>query len=52
MVYLEWVPNFTAAEFIKSFKLIEARWGKPKTILSENSKNFKGWSKINWLPGL
>ena len=49
-VHVELVSNFTTAEFIKSFKRLISRRGKPKIIYSVNGKFFKAGAK--WLANI
>ncbi len=44
-VYLDLVPNLSTEEFIRSFKRLVARRGRPKKIYSDNGKTFVAASK-------
>ena len=46
-VHLELVPNLTTKEFVKGFKKLISRRGKPNIIYSDNAKTFKAGEK--WL---
>ena len=46
-VHIEPVPNLTTTEFIKSFKRMISRRGKPKIVYSYNAKTFK--ESVKWL---
>ena len=46
-MHLELIPNLTANEFIKCFKRLIARRGRPKTAYSDNAKTFQAATK--WL---
>ena len=46
-VHLELTPNLTTNEFIKCFKRLIARRGRPKTVYSDNAKTFQVAAK--WL---
>ena len=46
-VHLQLTPNLTANEFIKCFKRLIARRGRPKTVYSDNAKIFQAAAK--WL---
>ena len=48
-VHLELTPNLTTNEFIKRFKRLIARRGRPKTVDSDNAKTFQAvaqWLKL------
>ena len=49
-VPLELVSSLTTTEFIKSFKRLISRRGKPNIIYSDNAKTFKAGAK--WLNGI
>ena len=44
-VHLELTPNLTTNEFIKRFKRLIARRGRPKTVYSDNAKTFQAAAK-------
>ena len=44
-VHIELVSNLTNIEFIKSFKRLISRRGKPKTVYPDNAKTFKAVEK-------
>ena len=46
-MYLELTPNLKTNEFIKCFKRLIARRGRPKTVDSDNAKTFQATAK--WL---
>ena len=46
-MHLELKPNLTTNEFIKCFKRLIARRGRPKTVYSDNAKTFQAAAK--WL---
>ena len=46
-MHLELTPNLTTNEFIKCFKRLIARRGRPKTVYSDNAKTFQAAAK--WL---
>ena len=46
-MHLELTPNLTTNEFIKCFKRLIARRGRPKTVDSDNAKTFQAAAK--WL---
>ena len=47
-MYLELVPNVKTTEFIKSFKAMTVRRGRPKSIYPDNAENlYKAGAK--WL---
>ena len=46
-MHLELTPNVTKNEFIKCFKQLIARRGRPKTVYSDNAKTFQAAAK--WL---
>ena len=46
-VHLELTPNLTINGFIKCFKRLIARRGRPKTVYSDNAKTFQAAAK--WL---
>ena len=50
VLHLELVSNLTTTEFIKSFKKLISRRGKPNIIDSDNAKTFKAGAK--WLNGI
>ena len=49
-VHIELVSNLTTTEFIKSFKRLILRRGKPKIVYSDNAKTFKPVAK--WLANI
>ena len=49
-VHIELVSNLTTTEFIKSFKTLISRRGKPKIVYSCNTKTFKAGAK--WLANI
>ena len=49
-VHIELVSNLTTTEFIKSFKRLISRRGKPKIVYSDNAKTFKPVAK--WLANI
>ena len=49
-VHVELVSSFTTTEFIKSFKRLISRRGKPKVVYSNNPKTFKAGAK--WLANI
>ena len=49
-VHLELVSNLTTTKFIKSFKKLIPRRGKPNIIYSDNTKTFKAGGK--WLDSI
>ena len=49
-VHTELVSNFTTTEFIKSFKRLISRRGKPKIVYSDYAKTFKAGTK--WLANI
>ena len=49
-VHIELVSNLTTTEFIKSFKRLISRRGKPKIVYSDNAKTFKAGPK--WLANI
>ena len=49
-VHIELVTNLTTIEFIKSFKRLISRRGKPKIVYSDNAKTVKAGAK--WLPNI
>ena len=49
-MHIELVSNLTTTEFIKSFKRLISRRGKPKIVYSDNPKTFKAWAK--WLANI
>ena len=46
-MHLELTPNLTTNEFIKCFKRLIVRRGRPKTVDSDNAKTFQAAAK--WL---
>ena len=48
--HIELVPNLTTTEFIKSFKRLISRRGKPKIVYCDNTKTFKAGAK--WLANI
>ena len=49
-MHIELVSNLTTTEFIKSFKTLISRRGKPKIVYSCNTKTFKAGAK--WLANI
>ena len=49
-VHIELVSNLTTTKFIKSFKRLILRRGKPKIVYSDNAKTFKTGAK--WLANI
>ena len=49
-MHIELVSNLTTTEFIKSFKRLISRRGKPKIVCSDDAKTFKAKSK--WLANI
>ena len=49
-VHIELVSNLTTTKFIKSFKRLISRRGKPKIVYSDNAKTFKAGAK--WLANI
>ena len=49
-VHIQLVSNLSTTEFIKSFKRLISRKGKPKIVYSDNSKTFKAGTK--WLANI
>ena len=49
-MHIELVSNLTTTEFIKSFKRLISRRGKPKIVYSDNAKTFKARTK--WLANI
>ena len=49
-VHIELVSSLTTTEFIKSFKRLISRRGKPKIVYSDNAKTFKARTK--WLANI
>ena len=45
-VHIELVSNLTTPEFIKSFKRLILRRGKPEIVYSDNAKTFKAGGKV------
>ena len=45
--HIELLSNLTTTAFIKSFKRLISRRGKPKIVYSENAKTFETW--VKWL---
>ena len=45
VVHIELVSHLTTTEFIKSFKRMILRRGKPKIVYSDNAKTFKAGAK-------
>ena len=49
-MHIELVSNLTTTKFIKSFKRLISRRGKPKIVYSDNAKTFKAGAK--WLANI
>ena len=48
-VHLELTPNSTTNEFIKCFKRLIARRGRPETVYSDNAKTFQAAARLKSL---